>query len=242
MDWKGWKDALIDVVFPGECPICEQGAYRNDEAFACLSCLDELLWINGARCKKCGESMPVPVSIELICSNCREFPLSILSVRSMFKLNEQGRALIHSIKYGGVKRVMGDAPHWFHRNRGFINFIKDAVLIPVPLHRRKMRSRGFNQSLWIAEEFAKVAGGRTVVYDCLERVRSTPSQTKLSRNERRNNVKNAFALRAGTCLDGFNEFVLIDDVYTTGSTLDACAEVLLKSGYPKVRAATMGHG
>ena len=83
----------------------------------------------------------------------------------MFKLDDRGLALIHSIKYGGSKRVLSDACHWIQRSDGFKNFIRNTVLIPVPLHRKKLNKRGFNQSLWIASEFAKVAGGRTVVYD-----------------------------------------------------------------------------
>ena len=242
INWKDWKDALIDIFFPGECPICEKGAYLDDEAFACLSCLDQLAWINGSRCKVCGESMPIPVSIELTCSECRLHPPLFKAGRSLFKLDDRGRALIHSVKYDGEKRVLADARHWIQRCDGFMSFIRNAVLIPVPLHRKKIRKRGFNQSLWIASEFAKVAGGRTVVNDCLERVRNTQSQTKLGKSERRMNVKNAFALKPSSCLGGFDEFVLVDDVFTTGSTLDACACTLLKAGLQHVKVATMGRG
>lgn len=242
VSWKDWRDALIDIFFPGECPICEKGAYLDNGAFACLSCLDQLCWLNGARCKVCGKPMPVPVSIELTCSECRVEKPFFKAGRSMFKLDDRGRALIHSIKYGGSKRVLSDACHWIQRSDGFKNFIRNTVLIPVPLHRKKLNKRGFNQSLWIASEFAKVAGGRTVVYDCLERVHNTPSQTKLAKKERRSNVKNAFALKPDSCLKGFDEFVLVDDVFTTGATLGACAGVLVKAGYPNVKVATMGRG
>ena len=81
-----------------------------------------------------------------------------------------------------------------------------------------------------------------MVYDCLERVHNTPSQTKLAKEERRANVKNAFALKPDSCLKGFDEFVLVDDVFTTGATLGACAGVLVKAGYPNVKVATMGRG
>ena len=242
IDWKSWKDALVDLIFPGECPICEEGAYLEGSSFGCLSCLDSLSWLNASRCKICGESMPLPIAIELECPSCRECRPSFSAGRSMFQLDEKGRALVHAIKYGGEKRLVGDACHWIKRSDGFKDFIYNAVLVPVPLHKKKMRKRGFNQSVWIAEEFAKVAGGRTIVYDCLERKRPTQTQTKLNRSERKNNVKNAFALRSGTCLDGFSEIVLIDDVYTTGSTLDACTKVLLGSGCSKVKVATMGRG
>ena len=82
----------------------------------------------------------------------------------------------------------------------------------------------------------------TVAYDCLKRVRNTPTQTKLDRKERQQNVKNAFALKDGTCLDGFDRVVLVDDVYTTGATLDACAKALIDRGVGLVEVATLGHG
>lgn len=160
----------------------------------------------------------------------------------MFHLDTKGRAIVHALKYQGEKRIISDIGHWIERTEGFAEYLRNAVLIPVPLHRAKERRRGFNQSLWIAEGFAEALGGCSVVYDCLERKRSTPTQTNLSRQERKKNVKNAFALRAGTCLDGFHDFVLIDDVFTTGATLDACSLVLLQAGCSRVRVATLGHG
>ena len=125
---------------------------------------------------------------------------------------------------------------------GFLEFITGAVLIPVPLHPKKLYQRRFNQSLWIAKAFSKEAGESTAVYDCLNRIRNTPTQTKLDRTSRQQNVKNAFALKEGTCLDGYNRFVLVDDVYTTGATLNACTKVLIEKGISRVEVATLGHG
>ena len=110
------------------------------------------------------------------------------------------------------------------------------------LSTEKLHKRSFNQSVWIAEALAKEADVSTVAYDCMTRIRNTSSQTKLDRNQRRKNVKNAFALKEGTCLDGFDRVVIVDDVYTTGATLDACAYVLLESGVSRVEVATLGHG
>ena len=86
------------------------------------------------------------------------------------------------------------------------------------------------------------AGVSTVAYDCMKRLRNTLSQTKLDRADRQKNVKNAFALKDGTCLDGFDRVVLVDDVYTTGATLDACTKALMDSGISQVEVATLGHG
>ena len=204
-------DEIMDVIFPGSCPVCSSPPKMDEGYYACLKCLDQVAWVGGSTCKYCGIPMHSVAYEGLVCSNCRKHSYSFNRGKCMFILDEVGKGVIHAIKYQGAREVLNDMPHWLDRSAGYRDFLKGAHLVPVPLHRRRESKRGFNQSLWIAEEFAKAAGGRTVVYDCLERVRSTPSQTKLSRTERRNNVKNAFALRAGTCLDGFNEFVLIDE-------------------------------
>ena len=178
----------------------------------------------------------------LVCRNCREFTPLFSAGRSMFHLNNSGKALVHEIKYDGEKRVLDDMPFFLQRVPGFLEFITGVVLIPVPLHPKKLYQRRFNQSLWIAEAFSKEAGESTAVYDCLNRIRNTPTQTKLDRTSRQQNVKNAFALKEGTCLDGFDRVVLVDDVYTTGATLDACAKALIDGGVSQVEVATLGHG
>jgi ComF family protein len=242
IDWIGWKRALIDLFFPGDCPICKRAAYLDNVSFACLSCLDEVAWIRGARCKFCGVAMDGMEYAGLTCKNCRERTPLFKGGRSMFNLNPAGRSLIHEIKYQGNKRVLEDISFFLERAPGFLDFITGTVLIPVPLHRKKLNKRTFNQSLWIAKALAKEAGISTVAYDCLIRTRNTPSQTKLDREQRQKNMKNAFALKQGTCLDGFDRAVLVDDVYTTGATLDACAQALIESGFGQVEVATLGHG
>ncbi len=240
--WELWKRAVFDLFFPGDCPICERAAYLDEVSYACLSCLDSIAWVKHARCKLCGMGMDGLDYAGLTCKNCREYSPVFSSGRTMFHLNPAGRSLIHQLKYHGDKRILQDVPFFLERAPQFLEFITGAVLIPVPLHKKKLHKRSFNQSVWIAEALAKEADVSTVAYDCMTRIRNTPSQTKLDRNQRRKNVKNAFALKEGTCLDGFDRVVLVDDVYTTGATLDACASVLLESGVSRVEVATLGHG
>ena len=97
-----------------------------------------------------------------------------------------------------------------------------------------MRSRGFNQSSWIAHALRKEIGAGTEGVELLERKRDTPTQTRLDRWARKANVKNAFALKPGTSFNGETPVVLIDDVFTTGATLDSCAQVLLEEGFDQL--------
>jgi ComF family protein len=138
--------------------------------------------------------------------------------------------------------MLKDLPRWLERNPSFREFLKDSVLVPVPLHPKRFKKRGFNQSQWIADAMEKEMGGSVRVIEALIRVRNTPTQTEFARVERKKNVKNAFALKTKNCLDAKNRIVLIDDVYTTGATLDECAKALLDEGFQNVNVATLGHG
>ena len=125
---------------------------------------------------------------------------------------------------------------------GMVDFVRGAVLVPVPLHSRKEREREYNQSRLLAQQFAAAGGPGTRVAEPLRRVVDTPTQTALDRRTRQANLKNAFALRKGAAINAADRYVLIDDVFTTGSTLNACAAVLRRSGGMNLDVVTFGHG
>jgi ComF family protein len=120
-------------------------------------------------------------------------------------------------------------------------YLENSILVPVPLHKTRERKRGYNQSLLIAQAWAKgVPGAR--VEEVLIRHYSTQSQTELSRAERLKNVKNAFAIRPKVALNPALLYTVIDDVYTTGATLNACAKVLYRAGAERIQVVTLAHG
>ena len=123
-----------------------------------------------------------------------------------------------------------------------MEYIRDAILVPVPLHPVRLRERGFNQSERIAEMLARCSGNTARVDRLLVRNKYTTSQTHLNRATRSQNVKNAFALARDTVLDSKSLFIIVDDVFTTGSTLNACAKVLRNAGATRLKVATIGHG
>ena len=135
----------------------ERAAYLDVVSFACHH-LDSVAWIQKSHCKICGVGMDGMDYAGLTCRNCREFTPQFSAGRSMFHLNHSGKALVHEIKYDGEKRVLDDMPFFLERVPQFHEFITGAVLIPVPLHPKKLYQRRFNQSLWIAEAFFKEAG------------------------------------------------------------------------------------
>ena len=247
MDWMNkviqkYLNYLSDLFFPGNCPVCEKAPYKDGFSYMCLECEDLLAWINKNGCKFCGIPMSGFDFDGLICAACRQDPPRFLKGKCMFLLDQNGKKIIHEIKYHGAKDVLKDLPRWLKRSIPFEEFLRDSVLIPVPLHKKRLKKRGFNQSVWIAHALKKEMGDSVEVSEALIRVRDTPTQTKLNRSQRKRNVKNAFALKAKNSLEHSNKIVLIDDVYTTGATLDACAKVLIDGGFQNVYVATLGHG
>ncbi|MFP6854935.1 MAG: ComF family protein [Opitutales bacterium] len=161
--------------------------------------------------------------------------------RAAFLLTGVGQRLIHALKYRGVTAVLEDLPRLLERAPGYLDFLRDAVLVPVPLHKRRQRERGFNQAELIARSLAQIVEG-SIVSDLLVRTRFTPTQTDLPKERRMKNVKNAFAPKPEAVMQVDRRFVVIDDVITTGATLEACCLALRKAGVGRVDVAALGHG
>jgi ComF family protein len=148
---------------------------------------------------------------------------------------------VHALKYRAEFHVLRDITDLARRASWFASYVYGARLVPVPLHPRKLRERGFNQSLLLAQAFAR-AGPVLGVDDVLVRHGDTGTQTFLDREARQANVKKAFAVGEGRRLYPGARYVLVDDVFTTGSTLSACAAVLRAAGCAHVDVLTLGHG
>jgi ComF family protein len=138
--------------------------------------------------------------------------------------------------------VLEDMAVLIRETPGLPDYVRGAVLVPVPLHPRKERERQYNQSRLLAQLFAAAGGPGTRVAEPLRRIVDTPTQTALDRKTRQANLKNAFALRKGAGINPADRYVLIDDVFTTGSTLNACALVLRRAGGVNLDVVTFGHG
>lgn len=157
-------------------------------------------------------------------------------------LKGPARALVHELKYHRGLQVLADMETIFAKSPGVLELARGAVLIPVPLHPRKLRERGYNQSECIARSLAKVAGGGARVARILRRTVDTASQTRQDRRARQANLKNAFALVSGALISAADHYLLVDDVFTTGSTLNSCALALRRSGSLNLDVVTFGHG
>lgn len=149
--------------------------------------------------------------------------------------------MIHDLKYHDSYYLWPDVEKLALKSPDFINFLSNSILVPVPLHPSKFKRRGFNQSYLLAQSFSRIAENVTVS-PLLKRIKNTQSQTHLSKIERKSNVKKAFAFFSKSAINRGLKYIIIDDVFTTGSTLNECAKVLRKHGINNIKIATLGHG
>ena len=240
--WRRWLRTLRDVWFPPVCAHCRQLVTDPTRRHLCGRCARRLHRVEGVHCTTCGYPFFGDTATDRVCEHCFELEPEFREGRTAVLLRGPARTLVIGIKYHRALHFYEEIDLIARETAGFLDFLRGAVLVPVPLHPRKLRERGYNQSRLLADTFARAAGGGTTVAEPLRRVVDTPTQTRLDRRTRQANLKNAFAPVPGRLLDPAQRLVLIDDVFTTGSTLNACAAVLRRCGRGNLDVATFGHG
>ena len=230
---KSWADAALGFIYPDVCQLCREQRAGRREGYVCLECRDAVRFIKAPFCDRCGLPFDGDITGAFVCTNCHEMELHFTSARSVVTARGPVLEAIHRYKY--------DEQLWFEEFLtdlfvpGALDWFAAArwdALLPVPLHPVKQRERGFNQAERLARRLG-AAVGVPVNTRLLKRVLPTPSQTRLTRTERADNMRRAFALRTEEKLTG-QRFVLIDDVFTTGATTSACAKLLFQAGAEEV--------
>lgn len=234
--------ALRDVFFPPSCLHCGDVVEDSRLRHVCAACEPLIVRVEAPACPCCGHPFFGEASGERLCEHCEGLRPEFGEGRTTVLFKGPARALVHTLKYRNGLHVLEDMATLVAESPRAAEFVRDAVLVPVPLHARKERERGFNQTRELAREIAKRCGGVTRCEELLVRVLDTQTQTNLDREQRRANLKNAFALAPGCIINPELRYVLIDDVFTTGSTLNACAAVLRGGGALNVDVCTFGHG
>jgi ComF family protein len=226
-------DGLISVLLAPTCAACDRPLDHPLLGPVCQTCWNSIVPITPPVCETCGDPLPSwrVISLEQQrCPRCRRTDMHVTRARAIGEYAGSLRAIVHALKYDGRRSV---AKHLARRLVVHGADVLDGAdcVVPVPLHRSRRRTRGFNQ----AEEIARHLP--LPMRNALTRVRATPSQTELPAARRHANVRNAFRLRRRTSVNGL-VVVLVDDVSTTGATLNASARLLLAAGARAVRALT----
>jgi len=238
--------SLLDLILPPVCAVCERGLGRRSPQEEirsagyglCGECLEEMPWLTSPYCPTCAKPIPSPSVPDHPCGDCLSQPPPFDSARSVLVYQEELFPMIHRMKYG---------PHpWMARFFGVLmgQVVGDDLralgldgIIPIPLHRRRLRQRGFNQASLMAKGVGRRLG-IPVMEGLLARQRWTQPQVGLSRRLRASNVRGAFQARGATTIRG-GKWLLVDDVYTTGSTLAEAARVLRRAGASEVHVLTL---
>lgn len=264
-----------DSVFPPKCFVCnsffhvkshpcfnEPGSYKSGKCFKdktdlsyfkilmspilCRHCLTGLLPVESPLCLTCGIMFQSRTGEDHICGECIKSPKKFRKARAAGIYNQAIMALIHCFKYKGklqLARPLGTLL--------FIDFIRNwdissiDIIMPVPLHFKRFRARGFNQAFLLIKNWFSLADKLKIQLseirirkDVLLRNRYTLPQTGLGRKERMTNIKNAFSLDNQAAIRK-KRILLVDDVYTTGVTANECAKVLLRGGARHVDVLTL---
>ena len=237
---RGWRDvadladAILAVALAPCCAACGELLRHPTRGPVCDSCWRSILPLTPPLCDRCGDPLPTwrVVSVPLACCpRCRRTRRLIDRARAIGAYDGALRAIVHALKYEG-RRSLARPLGRLMRERGADVLSGAACVVPVPLHPSRRRQRGFNQAADLARHI-----GLPVV-PALRRVRATATQTGLPAGQRHRNVRDAFAVtRAARAWSGA-VIVLIDDVSTTGATLEACARALKQTGAAEVRALT----
>jgi competence protein ComFC len=221
------KGAALDFLFPPYCVGC-----GREGAFLCPACRQSLPRITPPICPRCGRPQPGGI----LCPDCAHWPAAIDGIRSPFRFEGTMRKAIHQLKYQNLRALAMPLAEMLQEYLAASPLDVD-VLVPVPLHRKRLRERGYNQARLLAQALGKLIN-IPVVDDVLARRRHTPPQARTANiAERTQNIADAFACR-GNSLRG-RRVLLIDDVATSGTTLNACATVLKAGGAAEVWGLVM---
>ena len=233
--------AAVDLLYPRNCQFCQQPLAEQERGVICAACLATVKWIEPPCCERCALPFTGAVDGAFECGYCKELKLHFS--RGVAACLARGIVLesIHRFKYNRQMYFGQHLAEWIvTAGREHMDWDGVDAIVPVPLHPRKKREREFNQAEYLAEALGP-AFAKPVWKRHLRRVRDTATQTRLDREQRLANLRGAFAVRDGEALRG-KRLVLVDDVFTTGATLDACARVLRVAGAAEVWVLTVARG
>lgn len=235
--WHFIKQGLLHILFPRTCVCCGCDLPYNTHNYLCEGCAGQLVRPGPLFCARCGVNLPSGGAHCRACRGSKAKTYKCRIIRSAWVFNAPSRAFVHGLKYGGNDYLAENMGRQMGQNfAGYTELAGAELVVPVPLFKRRQRGRGYNQSELLARSFARYTG-LALAPHALMRSRDTVSQTKLGRAARLANMQGAFACVQPGLVKG-KVILLVDDVATTGATLEGCATALRRAGAKRVLAYT----
>lgn len=225
---------MLDLLFPRRCPVCA-GIVMPKGGLICPDCMKKLSWVRRPTCKKCGKEV-ISGTIEY-CHDCTRHKRSFEYGLGLINYNDIASRSMARIKYGNKREYLDFYAEAMVRKLGpRILSMKADALVPVPVHPSRMKTRGFNQ----AEDLSRRLSDRLRIptdASILRRGKNTAPQKSLDASGRLRNLEQAFFVDRLSA--GIHALILVDDIYTTGSTIEACTRALKKAGVERVYFLTL---
>ncbi|NKB81566.1 MAG: ComF family protein [Nitrospirales bacterium] len=230
---------LLHAILPVHCAQCTQSLWDDPIPFFCRACWKTITPFDGPRCPRCSRPFSSPIALRHSpfhqCGPCRDKPPAYTKAWGLYPYQSPLKEAIHLFKYHG--KVSLARPLATLMCQAFLHPPNIDYIIPIPLHPHRLREREYNQSLLLADPISRHLK-TPVLCHTLVRTRPTPPQTTLSRSTRLKNLRHAFHINYPSRIDG-QRILLIDDVLTTGTTVNECAKVLRKFGAADVYVSTL---
>lgn len=235
--------ALLDLFYPRNCLLTGEPLSIGRFRYLADWTTARLPVIRDPRCPVCGHPFFGEIEESPVCHHCELLRPEFENGRCGYLLTRDTRIILHSFKYRKKAYLAPDIARLLTQAPGFTDFLRNSVIVPVPLHPRKRRRRGFNQTEEILRHLEPFVPGGLKTLPLLQRLIDTESQTRADRRERMKRIKGAFALADQIELPAPDtRCVIFDDVFTTGATLNTCARILRKSGLKRIDVAAFAHG
>ena len=229
---------IADLIFPPRCITCDTLLEQRGPLPLCPSCREKIRFIHSPLCPRCGLPFPAAEGEDHLCGDCITVEKPYAVARAVGEYEETLLTAIHRFKYrgrAGIGGILGGIMADFAA--GIWDMKIFDLIVPVPLHRRRLRERGFNQAVILAREISK-RFDIPLDFISLRREAFTPPQVGLGREERSANVRGAFSAKHAERIAG-RRILLVDDVYTTGSTLEECTRTLIRAKAESVAVLTL---
>jgi ComF family protein len=235
-----WVRRAVDLVYPRNCRACATPLAEDEPGVICPACLAGAKRIAAPCCRRCALPFAGKLDELIECGYCKDLQFHFSRAVAACRAEGIVRDCIHRFKYNREMYYEGHLAGWLVAGaREWLSPDAVDVVVPVPLHPLKERAREFNQAERLARHLGR-ALAKPVIANCVRRVKVTATQTRLDAHARRDNLRQAFAAGRGR-ITGLR-VLLVDDVFTTGATLDSCASLLHNEGAIDVIAITVARG